>query len=200
MKMIMPSHHQARFYAEEHGNDAVEYRANSSEPWAVCSPICAWNPAPFEYRKAEKRWIINAYTASGPAIRLIYAHENDWLKGLNEYAGHNVTFSGGCHATVHLMKVAKWKDVPRLTRVMRIDGNQFEFLGVSGDRAVVLRNFTTSTLPLSDIKLSPDQPDMLTPYGQPGFIKRLGDAGFSVSYTHHTFRILELREGWEMEA
>jgi hypothetical protein len=48
--MNMLTNHQACMYAGKHGNDAVEYRANSSEPWAVCSSICAWNPAPFEYR------------------------------------------------------------------------------------------------------------------------------------------------------
>jgi hypothetical protein len=200
MNMIMPSHHQARFYAEEHGNDAVEYRADSSEPWAVCSPICAWNPAPFEYRKAAGRWTIDAETVLGVVVRRTFSQEKIWVEAIKEYTGHKVTLTGRYYAAVQRMKIAKWKDVPRLTRVTRIDGDQFEFLGVSGDRAVLLRDFNVSTLPFSDIKLALDQPDMLTPYGQPGFINRLGDAGFSVSYTHHTFRILELREGWEMEA
>jgi hypothetical protein len=183
MNMIMPSHHQARFYAAEHGTDAVEYRANSSEPWAVCSPICAWNPAPFEYRKAAGRWTINAETVLGVVVRHTFSQEEITRR----------------HATVHPIKIAKWKDVPRLTRVMWIDGNQFEFLGVSGDHAVVLRNFTTSALPFSDIKLSSEQPNMIDLHEGPGFYKRVHDAGFSVSTAHHTFRILGLRTGWEME-
>jgi hypothetical protein len=97
------------------------------------------------------------------------------------------------------MKIAKWKDVPRLTRVTRIDGDQFEFLGVSGDHAVLLKNFTTHAVPFSDIKLSTMQLDMLAPYVPRGGITRLHDAGFSVSTTHHTFRVLGLRTGWEME-
>jgi hypothetical protein len=199
MNMIMPSHHQARFYAEEHGNDAVEYRSNSSEPWAVCSPICAWNPAPFEYRKAAGRWIIDAETAFGPVIRRIFSQEEIWTEALEEYIGHKITITRR-HAEVQCMKIAKWKDVPRLTRVTRIDGKQYEFLGVLDDRAVLLRDFNVSTLPFSAIKLSPMQMNMLTSYGPRGGINRLHDAGFSVSFTDHTFRILGLRTGWEMEA
>jgi hypothetical protein len=199
MNMIMPSHHQARFYAEEHGNDAVEYRANSSEPWAVCSPICAWNPAPFEYRKAAGCWIIDAETAFGPVIRRTFSQEEIWAKALKEYAGYRVTVNSRYHAAVQHMKIAKWKDVPRLTRVTHSDGNQFEFLGVTDGRAVLLRDFNISTLPFSAIKLSSEQPNVLIPYGPSGVLKRLHEAGFSVSTTHHTFRVLGLRTGWEME-
>jgi hypothetical protein len=97
------------------------------------------------------------------------------------------------------MKIAKWKDVPRLTRVTHSDGNQFEFLGVTDGRAVLLKGFTTSTVRFSDIKLSSEQPNVVIPYGPSGFITRLHDAGFSVRYTDHTFRTLGLHTGWEME-
>jgi hypothetical protein len=199
MKMIMPSHHQARFYAEEHGNDAVEYRANSSEPWALCSPICAWNPAPFEYRKAAGRWTIGAETVLGVVERRTFSQEKIWAEALEEYIGHKITIIR-CHATVHLMKVAKWKDLPRMTRVVRLDGHEFEFLGVIDDRAALLKGFTTSTVRFSDIKLSPNQLDKVSLHGQPGFLNRLHDAGFRVRNDNYTFRILGLREGWGMEA
>jgi hypothetical protein len=200
MDMIMPSHHQARLYAAEHGNNAVEYRANSSEPWALCSPICAWNPAPFEYRKVEQRWTIDAETASGPVIRRTFSKEEIWANAIAEYLSHKITITGGRHATVHRMKVAKWKDVPRLTRVMRSDGHEFEFLGVLGSIAVLLKDFTTGTARLSDIKLSPTQLRLAVPYDQPEFLERLHPAGFRVVRNdNYTFRILGLREGWEME-
>jgi hypothetical protein len=198
MNMIMPSHHQARFYAEEHGNDAVEYRANSSEPWATCSPICAWNPAPFEYRKAAGRWTIDAETTVGVVVRHTFSQEELWAKSLKEYAGYRITITRR-HAAVQHIKIAKWKDVPRLTRVTRIDGEQYEFLGVIDDRAALLKHFTTITLPFSAIKLAPNQLNMLAIRERTGFIEHLHNTGFSVSTTHHTFRILGLRIGWEME-
>jgi hypothetical protein len=197
---LFVTHHIAKMYAAANSNDAVEYRANSSEPWAVCSPICAWNPAPFEYRKVANRWIIDAETIMGPGIRCTYAYENEWLRALKEYAGYKITVNRGCHATVHRMKIAKWKDVPRLTRVVRIDGVVFEFLGVLGDFAVLLNGLNTSTAPFSDIKLSPAQLRLAVPYNQPEFLERLHPAGFRVVRNdNYTFRILGLRPGWEME-
>jgi hypothetical protein len=198
---LFVTNHAAKMYAAANGNNAVEYRANSSDPWAVCSPICAWNPAPFEYRKAAQRWIIDAETAFGPVIRRVYSHETDWHRGLRDYLGHKVTLSGGRHARVSRMKTAKWEDVPRLTRVILINGAEFEFLGVSGDHAVLLKNFTTHSVPFSDTKLSPNQPKMVVPDDQPGFLERLHDAGFGVLRSNNnTFRIICLREGWRMEA
>jgi hypothetical protein len=196
---IFPTITEARLFAVTHGNDAVEYRANSSEPWAVCSPICAWNPAPFEYRKEAGRWTIDAETAFGDVIRRTFSQEKIWAEAIKEYTGHHVTLFGGCHAAVRRIKIAKWKDVPRLTRVTRIDGNQFEFLGVTDGRAVLLRDFITSIVRFSDIKLSTMQRDLLTLQEGPGFFKRVHDAGLSVSFTNHTFRVLGLRTGWEME-
>jgi hypothetical protein len=197
---LFVTNHAAKMYAAANGNNAVEYRANSSEPWAICSPICAWNPAPFEYRKVAQRWTIDAETMMGPVIRRTFTYENEWLRALKEYIGHKITVASGCHATVQRMKVAKWKDLPRMTRVVRVDGNQFEFLGVLGDHAVLLKGFTTSTVRFSDIKLALDQPDRIALHEQPEFLERLRDAGFRVRNDNYTFRILGLREGWEMEA
>jgi hypothetical protein len=196
---IFPTTTEAKLFAVTHGNDAVEYRANSSEPWALCSPICAWNPAPFEYRKVAQRWTIDAETMMGPVIRRIYTHENEWLKALEEYAGHKIAIHSGRQAIVHRMKIAKWKDVPRMTRVVRIDGNEFEFLGVSGSHAVILKNFTTHAVPFSDIKLAPDQPKMVVPSDQPNYANFLYNAGVDVISNGYTFRILGLREGWGVE-
>jgi hypothetical protein len=197
---LFVTNHAAKMYAAANGNDAVEYRANSSEPWVVCSPICAWNPAPFEYRKAAQRWIIDAETRMGPIIRRTFSQEGIWAKALEDYLGHKITVNSGCHAIVHSMRIAKWKDVPRMTRVMRMDGHEFEFLGVLGAVAVLLKGFTTSTARLSDIKLSPNQPKMVAPDDQPGFLDRLHDAGFGVVRSNNnTFRIICLRDGWETE-
>jgi hypothetical protein len=196
---IFPTTAEARLFAVTHGNNAVEYRAHRSEPWALCSPICAWNPAPFEYRKVAQRWIIDAETAFGPVIRQTFTQEEIWAKALEEYTGHKITIADGFHAIVHRMRVAKWKDVPRMTRVMRTDGHEFELLGALGNHAVLLKNFTTHSIPFSDIELAPDQPKMVALYDQPGFLERLHDAGFRVLNDKYTFRILGLREGWEME-
>jgi hypothetical protein len=198
---LFVTNHAAKMYAAANGNNAVEYRAHSSEPWAVCSPICAWNPAPFEYRKAAQRWIIDAETAFGPVMRRTFSHENEWLRGLKEYTGYKIITAGRGHAIVHRMKIAKWKDVPRLTRVILINKAEFEFLGVSGNHAVILKNFTTHAVPFSEIELSPDQPKMVVPDDQPGFLERLHDAGLGVVRSNNnTFRIICLREGWRMEA
>jgi hypothetical protein len=196
---LFVTNHAAKMYAAANGNNAVEYRANSSEPWALCSPICAWNPAPFEYRKAAQRWIIDAETMMGPVIRRTYTYENEWLRAIKEYTGHKIIFHSGRHAIVHRMKIAKWKDVPRMTRVVRIDGHEFEFLGVTDGRAVLLKGFTTHSVLFSDIKLSPNQPRIEMPNGQPNYTNFVYNAGLDVIGNGYTFRIHGLREGWEME-
>jgi hypothetical protein len=197
---LFVTNHAAKMYAAANSNDAVEYRAHRSEPWAICSSICAWNPAPFEYRKVAQRWIIDAETAFGPVIRRTFTHENDWVEALEEYIGHKIIAHSGRHAIVHRMKTAKWKDVPRMTRVAdRSSNHVYELVAAYSTGLRVLGEELTRTLPLSYAMLAPDQPKMVVPYDQPGFLERLHDAGFRVLNDKYTFRILGLCEGWGME-
>jgi hypothetical protein len=196
---LFVTNHAAKMYAAANGNNAVEYRANSSEPWAVCSPICAWTPAPFEYRKVAQRWIMDAETAFGPVSRRTYTYENEWLRAIKEYTGHKIIFHSGRHAIVHRMKIAKWEDLPRMTRVVGTEGHEFAFLGVLYNHAVILKNFTTRAVPFSDIKLSPNQPKRVMPDSQPNYTNFLYNAGLDAIGNGYTFRINGLRDGWEME-
>jgi hypothetical protein len=152
--MNMLTHPQALTHAEEHGNAMVEYRANSAEPWATCSPICAWNPAPFEYR-----------------IKTV------------------------------AKKIVKWCNVPRGTLLKFGGKDTFEFLDVSPldniHRVWVLHNFSTYFLHKSELQLSEEQPILvITDEVDPFQLYKAGFKGISNGYT---YRIIGLRDGWEME-
>jgi hypothetical protein len=100
------------------------------------------------------------------------------------------------------MKIAKWKNLPRMTRVVdRSSNHVYELVAAYSTGLRVLGEELTRTLPLRYAILAPDQPKMVVPDDQPGFLERLHDAGFGVVRSNNnTFRIICLREGWRMEA
>jgi hypothetical protein len=198
--MIMLTHHQAHLYAAEHGNEFVQYRANSSEPWVVCSPICAWNPAPFEYCVAQA-WHIYKPTPFGPAIRYNFNNEGSWRKAL---AVARTDFSVEINQTNATLKpkkkVALWSDVPRGVRV-HAKHLELEFLGVTQNWVHGLQGFIPHGVLRSDAKLSDKQPNIAFQDNEDpqNYCIELYKKGFHTACYGSSYRLTGLRDGWEME-